>query len=161
MDMNLYLAKTPAIKFDIYKSTPLKKIITYSSLRIIALIVLVVGTAGSLILMFNAGSNQRSILLIILFTGWVLSPFVALLVADVIAKRWLLKTRVTLYFLMLFITLFSLLGYTGALNVPGTKPAFKFLIVPVISWLLILIIIPIAVSRSRRKSPENNGTNQV
>ena len=112
---------------------------------------LVVGAAGSLILMFNAGSNQKSILLIVLFTGWVLSPFIALLIADIISKRWLLKPRVTLYFLMLFITLVSLLGYSGALNVPGTKPAFKFLIVPVVLWVLILIIIPITVSRSRRK----------
>jgi hypothetical protein len=159
MDMNWYLARIPAIKFDLYKSTPLKKIITYSSLRIIALIVLVVGAVASLILMFNAGRNQKSFLLIVLFTGWVLSPFIALLVADVISKRWLLKTRVTLYFLTLFITFVSLLGYSGALNVPGTKPAFKFLIVPVISWVLILISIPITVSRSRRKSPENNGTN--
>ena len=130
-------------------------------MHITALIVLLIGAAGSLILMFNAGRNQNSILLIILFTGWVLSPFIALLIADVISMRWLIKTRVTIYFLMLFISLVSLLGYSGALNVPGTKPAFKFLIVPVISWVLILIIIPIAVSRSRRKSPENNGTNQV
>jgi len=149
--MNWYLARTSAIKFDLYKSTPLKKITTYGFLRIIALIVLVVGAAGSLILMFNAGSNQKSILLIVLFTGWVLSPFIALLVADIISKRWLLKPRVTLYFLMLFITLVSLLGYSGALNVPHTKPAFKFLIVPVVLWVLMLIIIPITVSRSRRK----------
>jgi hypothetical protein len=118
-----------------------------------------VGAVASLILMFNAGRNQKSFLLIVLFTGWVLSPFIALLIADVISKRWLLKTRATLYFLTLFITLVSLLGYSGALNVSGTKPAFKFLIVPVISWVLLLIIIPITVSRSRRKSPENNGTN--
>jgi hypothetical protein len=121
--------------------------------------VLLLGAAGSLILMFNAGRNQKSVILIVLFTGWVLSPFIALLIADVISKRWLIKTRVTLYFLTLFITLVSLLSYSEVLNAPGTKPAFKFLIVPVISWVLILIIIPITISISRRKSSVNNGTN--
>jgi hypothetical protein len=44
-------------------------------LRTVALILLVVGAVGSLYFMFNAGRNQKSILLIILFTAWVLSLF--------------------------------------------------------------------------------------
>ncbi len=108
-----------------------------------ALIVVLVGAAGSLGLMFNAGRNQKSILLIALFTIWVLSPFIALLVANVISKHWSILTRMTLYFLMLFITLGSLISYSGALSPPGTKPAFKFLIVPLISWLLLVTVIPI------------------
>ena len=105
--------------------------------------------------MFNAGHNQKSILLIVLFTGWVLSPFIGLFIADRISKRWSSKTRLTIYLLIIFITFVSLIGYRGILNVPGTKPAFKFLIVPLISWVLILIIVPI----KRKRSNESNGKN--
>ena len=119
-----------------------------------ALVVALAGAAGSLSFMFNAGRNQKSILLIALFTTWVLSPFIALLVANVISKRWSILMRGTLYFLTLFITLGSLVSYSGALSPPGTKPAFKFLIVPLISWLLLIIVIPIlsrrAVSQEQR-----------
>jgi hypothetical protein len=124
-----------------------------------ALIVVLAGAAGSLGLMFNAGRNQKSIFLIALFTIWVLSPFIALLVANVISKRWSIPTRAMLYFLMLFITLGSLVSYNGALSPPETKPAFKFLIVPLISWLLIVMVILVAVFRSRRLSHKSNDTN--
>ena len=126
-----------------------------------ALIVVLAGAAASLILMFNAGRNQKSILLIILFTIWVLSPFTALLIANVIAKRWTIPTRISFYLLMLFITLGSLLGYSGSLNPPGTKPAFKFLIVPMVSWLLIVIVFLIAGSRSRKLARKNIDADQT
>ena len=130
----------------------MKKLASYNLLHII---VLFAGAIGSLVLMFNAGRNQNSILLIVLFIGWVISPFVGLFIAEMISKRWLPKTRLAIFWLIIFITLTSLIFYSGALNVPGTKPAFKFLIVPLISWVLILIIIPI-----KRKRPNiNNGKN--
>ena len=105
--------------------------------------------------MFRAGHDQKSILLIVLFTGWVLSPFIALFIADMISKRWLTKTRFNTYLLIIFITLASLLFYSGALNVPGTKPAFKFLIVPLLSWVLILIIVPIKQKRANERASKN------
>jgi hypothetical protein len=103
-------------------------------------------------LMYNAGRNQSSILLIALFTIWVLSPFIGLLVANVISKHWPVLTRVTLYFLMLFITLGSLVSYNGAFDTPGTKTAFKFLMVPLVSWLLMLIVILVARRLSRKSN---------
>ncbi len=124
-------------------------------LKIIALIAVLIGAVGSLVLMFNAGRNQNSILLIALFTIWVLSPFIALLVTNAISKSWPILTRRTLYFLMLFITLGSLVSYSGALSPPGTKPAFVFLVVPLISWLLMAIVIPITASLSRRQQKIN------
>src|SRR6266487_3198119 len=133
----------------------IKKFFTISILRTIAVVAVLCGAVGSLGLMFNAGRNQNSILLIALFTIWVLSPFIALLVANVISKRWSILTRVILYFLMLFITLGSLVSYSGTLSPPGTKPAFKFLIVPLISWLLMVIVIPLAASLSRRQKKIN------
>jgi len=65
------------------------------------------GSCGSLGLLFIEGSHSPLILLI-LFVGWVASPFLALLVANVFSKRWSVPTRVTLYFLELIITVCSI-----------------------------------------------------
>jgi hypothetical protein len=132
-----------------------KKTITFHSLRVIALVVVLAGAGGALDMVLHAGRNNHSLLLPMLFVCWVLSPFVALLVANVAAKRWPIQARVTLYGLMLFLTFGSLLGYSGIFSPTGTKNAFVFLVVPLISWLLIAIVIPIALSRSRRRSRMN------
>lgn len=102
--------------------------------------------------MLYSGRHNPSVILILLFVGWVLSPFVALVVANVLSNRWPVLTRVTVYILMIMLTLGSLLCYTEVISISGTKPAFKFLVVPFISWLLIAIVIPIAKSFSRKKN---------
>lgn len=115
-----------------------------SFLRIVALIVVAVGAIGSLYYMFMTGRHQKSILLIFLFTAWVLSPYVALFLADKIAGRWSAFARAVLYWFMIVLTIGSLAAYGGAFNIPHTKPAAIFLIVPFISWLLIAIVAFIA-----------------
>ncbi len=122
-----------------------------SFLRTIALTALLAGAMGSLGLMLHAG-RHTPVLLLVLFVGWVVSPFMGLLVANVVSKRWSVLTRVTLYSLMLVIALGSLVGYTVGLRPPGTRPAFVFLVVPLASWLLMAIVIPIATLLSRRRS---------
>lgn len=151
----MFLVKISVNKADSNTLTPVKKLTSYNLLRITALIVLFAGAIGSLVLMFNSGRNQKSILLIVLFTGWVLSPFIGLFIADMISKRWLSKTRLTIHWLIILIALASLVFYSGALNVPGTKPAFKFLIVPLISWVLILLFVPIKRKRANETSDKN------
>jgi len=138
----------------------MKGLLTLSFLRIIALIILLSGAVTSLIFMFNAGRNQRSILLIVLFTAWVLSPFISLFIADMIFKHWLTLTRKVPYFLSIFVTFGSVISYGGALDSPNTKTAFKFLVVPLISWLLISILLIVA-SRSRKLSINRSDTNQT
>ena len=121
----------------------MKKFLTLSFLRTIALIMLLGGAVGSLGLMLNAG-RHTPVLLLLLFVVWVLSPFMALLVANMVSKRWPVITSVTLYWLMLLLSLGSLVSYNGTFSQPGTRPAFIFLVVPFISWLLILLVIPVA-----------------
>jgi hypothetical protein len=125
-------------------------------LRIITSLVLLAGAGVSLWLMLYTGRNNKSVLLILLFAGWVLSPFIAMLTANIISKSWPVPTRLTLYILILLLTIGSLLGYSGVLSPQGTKPAFVFLVVPLISWLLIAIIIPIARARARKTQGSDN-----
>ena len=119
-------------------------------LRTVALILLVLGAVGSLYFMFNVSRNQKSILLIALFTGWILSPFVGLFLVDKFSKRWTVNIRASFYWLMIILTIVSLVGYSGAFNTPKTKNAFVFLIIPLISWIFRTISILIAQRLSRK-----------
>ena len=97
------------------------------------------GTVGSLILTIEAGHNNRSVILPILFVAWVLSPFIALIVANIHSLRWSVFPRLILYTLIFLITLGSLLGYTRVTGPAAAKPAGVFIIVPLLSWFLITI----------------------
>jgi hypothetical protein len=108
--------------------------------RALALIAVTTGAAASIGLMLLAGSRQRSLVLIGLFVGWVLSPFAAAAWAGVVSGGWPSFTRATLYCLMFLLTLVSLAMYDGILPMPsGSRPAAVFLIVPLGSWVLIAI----------------------
>jgi hypothetical protein len=96
-----------------------------------ALIALLVGAVGSAGLMLHAGRRKDSPwLLLALFAIWVLSPFVALVLANIVSKGWSVITRSTLYSVMLVLTL-GLLAIYGdvALGPPGRRPLSY-------SWLL-------------------------
>jgi hypothetical protein len=142
--------------FAVNKKTTVKKIFTLSFLRTIAVIILVAGSAGSLALMLYTGRKNPSILLLVVFALWVLSPFAALLAANIASKRWSAFSRVALYWLIIILSLGSLLSYNGTFSPPGTKAAFVFLVVPLISWLLVGIVLLLAGPLSRRSSGRND-----
>lgn len=126
-------------------------------LRGVALIAALCGAAGAVALTLRAGRHNNSFILVTLFVIWVLSPFIALLWASAVSKRWPASNRATLYTLMLIITLASLAIYgMSAVNPPKSKGAFVFLLVPLGSWLLIAIAVPIAALISGRLSPRIN-----
>ena len=76
-------------------------------LRAVALTAVVAGAVGSAGLMLRRGQRTPRFLLV-LFTIWVLSPFVALAWANMVSKRWSVLTRATLYSVTVVITLGSL-----------------------------------------------------
>ena len=127
-------------------------------LRAAALIAVLAGAVGSVGLMLHAGRRNNSRILLVLFALWVLSPFVALVLANVVSKRWSVHTRATLYSVMLILTLGSLAIYGDvALGPPRPKTAFVFVVVPPASWLLIAIVVPIAALISGRRSRRGDG----
>ena len=116
-------------------------------LRAAALIAVLVGAMGSVGLTLCAGRHNHSLILMALFAVWVLSPFMALVWANVVSKRWSALTRATLYSVMLVLTLGSLAIYGDvALGPPRAKIASFFLVVPAASWLLIAIVVLICRS---------------
>ena len=80
-------------------------------LRSAARVALIAGAAGSIALMMRAGARQRSILLIVLFAGWVLSPFLALALANLRAARWPARVRTALYAAMIGVSCLCLAIY--------------------------------------------------
>ena len=112
------------------------------------------GAAGSVGLMLYVGRRNPSRILLALFVTWVLSPFIALVLADLVSKRWPVRTRTALYVLALVLTLGSVAIYADvAFGPPRPKPAFLFLVVPLASWLLIAIVVGIAAIKSGRDQP--------
>ena len=126
-------------------------------LHAVALTAVVAGAGGSVGLMLWVGHRNPSRLLLALFLIWDLSPFVALLVADIVSKRWSIITRTTLHIVMLIIALSSLALYGDVVWRPRPQPAFLFLVVPLGSWLLLTIAVPIAALVSGRRSRRDDG----
>ena len=120
-------------------------------LRTATLVAGIAGAVGSLGLLFHA-SRSRPPLLMVLFVVWVLSPFLAIVFTRVGSKRWPRHTQMTVYIVMLVIALSSLAVYgNDALRPRRTQAAFVYIVVPLVSWLVLAIIVPIAAITSRRR----------
>jgi hypothetical protein len=121
------------------------------------MIAMVAGAVGSVALMLRAGRNNSSGILLVMFVLWVLGPFVALALANTVAKRWSASARATLYYLMLVVALGSLAVYGyDAIRRISAKAAFIYLVLPFASWLLMAIVIPIAWKRGTRRDTSTN-----
>lgn len=124
-------------------------------LRAAALIATVAGGVGSVGLMLHAG-KQTPRLLLWLFALWVLSPFMALVVAYIVSKRWSALIRLTLYTLMLVLPLVSVAIYADvAVVTPIARPAPVFVMVPPTSWVVIATILARAALISRRRRSDS------
>jgi hypothetical protein len=124
-------------------------------LRRATLLATLAGAAASLGFMLYAGRHNPSRLLVLLFSAWVLSPFAAAVLAWFKSERWSTMTRATLYMAMLVIVLLSVWVY-GAVA-PGhlrVKVGFVFLVVPLASWVLLVVAVAVSAVRSRRSRTE-------
>lgn len=130
------------------------KYLRLNILRNVALSVALAGAVGAVIITFQGGRNNPSVLLRLLFVIWVLSPFIAFAITDMVSKRWIFIVRRILYILILVVTVGSLIFYSGVLKPKDVKPAFVFLVVPLVSWILLVILILIAVRLSRKRAAE-------
>ena len=122
-----------------------------SPLRTLAGAAVVVGAAGSIGLMLVAG--HPPIVLRLIFVVWVLSPFAMLSLADRIWGRWPASTRTVLHVLAIIIAAGSLVIYgVRVWRPPASTPAFVFVIVPPLSWLLIATVVSFVAFTSRQRS---------
>ncbi len=126
-------------------------------MRVAALMAALAGTCGSFGLLLRAGQRTPRLLLA-LFVFWTVSPFVALVWAHVVSKRWSVLTRATLYSVMLVVALGSLAIYIDdAFGHRRPQAAFVYVLVPPVSLLLIAIVVPTAALISRKLSIRREG----
>ncbi|HTD98483.1 MAG TPA: hypothetical protein VK668_04330 [Mucilaginibacter sp.] len=113
--------------------------------------ILFIGAIGSLVLLWMAGHNNSSVILMTLFTIWVLSPYAALLVVD----RKSLIPNAQLRYLSIFIAGAAIFFYTLAHFTPSKTPAFIFLLIPLLSWLVIFIVVLIKLKKKKKLNADD------
>ena len=123
-----------------------------AALKRVASVITIAGAVISLGCMFVVGRHQKSLVLMALFTVWVLAPFVALIYAHELSQNWTVNRSTALYTFMLLLTLFSVAIYaTVAFGPPRPQQARFFLMVPSASWLLIGIAFSISAYLGRKR----------
>jgi len=122
------------------------------SLRVAALLVLLAGAAGSVAFMLRAGQRTPTFLLIIM-VAWVLAPLAALAWGTAVSRRWSVPIRWTLGALSLALPPASVAIYGNLFDVApqGSANAFRFVMTPAASWLLIAIAIATVAAISRKR----------
>jgi uncharacterized membrane protein YfcA len=118
-----------------------------------AVVAAVVGAVGSVALTLYAGRNNDLPLLMVLMAGWVFAPFFGFALASRISQRWSERARAALDIGMLVIAVAALAIYArDALGPAHAKRATVYVAVPLVSWLVMLIVVPLAALISRRRT---------
>lgn len=107
-------------------------------LQFLALVIVVAGAAAALGLMLRVAHPPPTLLA--LFTIWVLSPFVALGFASAGTAGFAPVSAARRHTVLLAVVAGSLVIYGGVVPMPaGTHPAFPYLMVPLASWIVIVL----------------------
>jgi hypothetical protein len=125
----------------------------------VAMMAVAISAVSSLALMLRAGRHQRSVILVLLFATWVLSPFVGLVWAHLSSKRWLPFARAILYGLTVAVVFTCPLIYADvAFGRTTLKMGFVFLVVPFVCLLFIALLVCIGLLSSRKASRVVDGS---
>ncbi len=112
---------------------------------------LYVGAVGSLALMFYAGRHNTHLIIFVLFTGWVLIPFVALGWAHMRAERWSPSVSRTIDVVILLVTVGTLGCYVFDLFWPRREQAaYMYVIVAPVATVLAALAIGVVALFERR-----------
>jgi hypothetical protein len=124
-------------------------------LRSVALASAVIGGASSVLYLLQSGRrNSELLLLVAMFSMWVLSPFLVLCWTILRSERLTQPVRATLYGLTIVLALASLAIYSRLIDVKpeGSPNTFLFVAVPPVSLLLIAATLSLAALRSRKQA---------
>ena len=122
-----------------------------SALDLTVTLATIIGAVGGLVSMLIVGHGQQSVLLLVMFATWVLSPFVALALVHARAKAWPSPSRTMVQYVAILISLGALARYAYVIVRPlRSQPASTFLIVPFVSWVALAIVAAFGVVSVRR-----------
>jgi hypothetical protein len=121
-------------------------------IRMLAVIVTFLGALFTAIAVLHTGRYNNSAWLMALFVAWDVSPFIAMIVAQPIFKRRGKVFHLVLYVLMMAISVTSLAFYSGLIRWPDKRPAFIFIVIPLVSWIIIGLVLGLSVLFDRKKT---------
>lgn len=124
------------------------------SLHTAARVAAVIGAVGSVALTLYAGRSNNLPFLMVLMAGWVFAPFFGFALASKVSARWSPAARTALDVGIVVIAVAALGIYArDALQLPPRR-AGVYVLVPIVSWLLLLGIAAAGfVSRGRDSPP--------
>ncbi len=121
-------------------------------LRAVTLLATIAGAIGSISFFIFTGRRTSPILLLILGI-WMLSPFIGLIVSRWASSDWSAAARTTTYLLIIVVALGSLAFYGNvAFGSPSGRTAIPFMVLPLVSWLVILLVVPLTALVSGKKT---------
>jgi hypothetical protein len=130
-------------------------------LRTLALVAAGAGGLVSVALLLQMSTRNSAFpVVVVLFSIWVLSPFIALLFAILRSKRWPDMVRSTLYGITIVVAIASVLIYTRLIDLkPATSAnTFLFVAVPPASWVAIVMTLLVATLAARSQSRRRTGS---
>jgi len=84
---------------------------------------------------------------------WVVAPFLGLGWAFAASKRWAKPNQRSLFLASLVIALVSLAVYAiDSFQPAKAPPGFRFVLVPAISWLVIIVLVASASLSARKRA---------
>ena len=123
----------------------------FTNLGFAALCSILMGGFGSVVFMHSVGRHNTSAVLVTLFTVWVSLPFVASAWLWWAIVRSSLVAKAAYYSLIVAISLGSLAVYGFVvLGSRMAKPAFPFLVTPLVSWIVVAFLTASVVSKKRK-----------
>lgn len=101
----------------------------------------IVGAIGAVALTLYAGrgSPQRGVM--VLMAGWVFAPFFGYAVVNRFSGGWSSATRAALDVVLVVIAAAALVVYAGDALQRAPRRAGPYVLVPILSWLLLLPVV--------------------
>ena len=123
------------------------------SLHTAARVAAVIGAVGSVALTLYAGRSNNLPFLMVLMAGWVFAPFFGFALASKVSARWPPAARTALDVGIVVIAVAALGIYARDALQPPPRRAVVYVLVPIVSWLLLLVIAAAGFASRGRDSP--------
>ena len=113
----------------------------------------VIGAVGSVALTLYAGRSNNLPFLMVLMAGWVFAPFFGFALASKVSARWSPAARTALDVGIVVIAVAALGIYARDALQPPPRRAVVYVLVPIVSWLLLLGTAAAGFASRGRDSP--------
>jgi len=104
----------------------------------VARLAAIVGAVGAVALTLYAGRSSSQQFVMVLMAGWVFAPFFGYALASRFSERWSAGTRSALDVIIVVIAAAALVIYARDALQPPPRRAGPYVLLPIVSWLVLL-----------------------